>query len=263
MVNHSLPRLSLRGAGQRSAAVYHSALGLRRAQEADSLSHASAIAAPGIVAGYGAKPPVYFEGARADFVARLPDDPQAAILEAGCGRGGTGALALRAGKAGRYVGIELFPSAAAEARQSLSEVIEGDVETLSLPFEAASFDALVLSEVLEHLRDPWAVVARLGALVRPGGMVLASSPNIAHWRIVLALACGRFEPADMGPMDRTHLRWFTPATFRGLFEGAGFAVEHVGPVTPNAARTRLLSHMTGGRSDHLFMRQIALQGRKR
>jgi hypothetical protein len=94
-------------------------------------------------------------------------------------------------------------------------------------------------------------------------MVLASSPNIAHWRIVLALAKGRFEPAGMGPMDRTHLRWFTPATFRGLFDAAGFSVEWVGPVTPFAPRTRLLSRLSGGRTDHLFMRQIALQGRKR
>lgn len=213
--------------------------------------------------GYGLKPQIYFDGARADFVARLPDDPQAAILEIGCGSGGTGALALGRRKADRYVGVELFASAAADARRVLSEVVEGDVEAIALPFARGSFDALILSEVLEHLRDPWAVIARLAPLVRSGGLVLASSPNIAHWRIVLALAAGRFEPADMGPMDRTHLRWFTPRSFRGLFEGAGFAIEHLGPLTPNAARTRALSRLTGGRSDHLFMRQIVVVGRKR
>jgi SAM-dependent methyltransferase len=263
MVNEALHALPFRGTGAKARRLPFAArLSSLSSWELD-VAQAAAIEAAGVVAGYNLKPEIYFTGARADFVARLPGDPDAAILEVGCGSGGTGALALASGKAGRYVGVELFPSAAAEARRVLSEVIEGDVETIALPFARASFDVLILSEVLEHLRDPWAAVGRLAPLVKTGGLVLASSPNIAHWRIVLALAAGRFEHTGMGPMDRTHLRWFTPSTFRGLFEGAGFAVEHVGPVTPFAARTRLLSRLSGGRTDHLFMRQIALLGRKR
>lgn len=212
---------------------------------------------------YATKTASYFAGARADFIARLPADPGAAVLEIGCGTGATGALALAGGKAGRYVGVELFPAAAAEAAQVLSDVLVGDVERLELPWAPASFDAVILSEVLEHLVDPWNVLARLAPLVRQGGLLLASSPNVAHWRVLRELLAGRFELADQGVMDRTHMRWFTPASYAAMAERAGFAVTRVGPVTPFSGRTRLLSRLTRGGLDHLFMVQIAIEARRR
>lgn len=222
-----------------------------------------ALPAPGSAAAYAGKAETYFSGARADFVARLPRDASASILEVGCGSGATGALAFAKGRCGRYAGVELFDDAAAKARRVLSEVVSGDVERLALPWQPASFDALILSEVLEHLIEPWAVVERLARLVRPGGMVLASSPNISHWRVVAELIRGRFELADQGVFDRTHMRWFTPASFAAMFERAGFAVVSVRPVTPFAARTRAISALTRGRLDHLFTEQICLEGRRR
>jgi SAM-dependent methyltransferase len=213
-------------------------------------------------AAYEHKPHAYFANPRTDLVARLPRDATASILEVGCGSGATGALALALGRAGRYVGIELVESVAAEARQVLNEVLVGDVERIELPWRPAEFDALVLSEVLEHLVDPWATLARLARVLRPGGFVLASSPNIAHWRVVRELVRGRFELADSGVFDRTHLRWFTPSSFAAMFERAGLRVERLGPVTPFSARTRALSRVTGGRFDHLFMTQIAIEARK-
>ncbi len=232
--------------------------------DAEILSNGSiADAAPSAVLDYGRKAEAYFAGARSDFVARLNTGPSSSILEIGCGSGDTGALALAGGKAGRYVGVELFEQAATVARRRLSEVIVGDVERMALSFEPGSFDALILSEVLEHLVDPWLVMRRLAPFVKRGGTVLASSPNVAHWRVVRELLRGRFELADQGVFDRTHMRWFTPQTFRAMFEGAGFAVDEVGPVTSFSARTRAISSLTGGRFDHLFMVQIALAGHRR
>ena len=118
--------------------------------------------------GYDLKDASYFAMARADYVAALPADPEAAILEIGCSNGATGALALAEGKCGRYCGVELFPEPAAAARERLTEVVEGDVEQIELPGPSASFDALILSEVLEHLRDPWAVLGRLAPAAPPG-----------------------------------------------------------------------------------------------
>ena len=214
-------------------------------------------------AAYQRKPHAYFSNPRADFVLRLPADATASILEIGCGSGATGALALALGRAGRYVGVELVEGIAAEARQVLSEVVVGDVERLELPWRSAEFDALILSEVLEHLVDPWATLARLARVLRPGGLVLASSPNVAHWRVVRELVGGRFELAEQGVFDRTHMRWFTPSSFAAMFERAGLRVERLGPVTPFSPRTQLLSRTTGGRFDHLFMTQISLEARKR
>lgn len=212
---------------------------------------------------YKSKPQAYFSGARKDFVGLLPRDAGAAILEIGCGTGATGALALKEGCCGRYVGVELFEAAADEARGVLSEVLTGNVESLRFDWQPASFDALILSEVLEHLIEPGHVLRDLARFLRPGGLVMASSPNVAHWRVIRELISGRFHLADKGVFDRTHMRWFTPCTFAEMFELAGFKVERIGPVTPFGARTRAISKLTRGHFDHLFMTQIALIGRRR
>ncbi len=214
-------------------------------------------------AAYAGKSERYFGCARVDFVTALPDGMPSAVLEVGCGTGATGALALARGKARRYVGIELMPGPAAEARRVLTEVVVGDVERLALPWEAESFDALIMSEVLEHLCDPWSTLERLGRLVHPGGLLLASSPNIAHWKVIRELLAGRFELADQGVFDRTHMRWFTPSTYRALVEGAGFTVERIGPVASPGPRARLLSRLSIGRLDHLLMTQTCIHARKR
>lgn len=212
---------------------------------------------------YAVKPASYFSNARADFVDRLPRDGTAEILEIGCGNGATGALALSEGCCRRYVGVELFERAADEARDVLSEVITGNVETLTFDWQPATFDAIILSEVLEHLVEPGQVLQKLSRYVRPGGMLLASSPNISHWRVIRELIMGRFNLADRGVFDRTHLRWFTPQSFADMVESAGFIVDEVGPVTPFSTRAEVISKLTGGRFDHLFMTQIAVVATKR
>lgn len=212
---------------------------------------------------YDDKQQGYFSGARADLIARLPKDTTAHILEVGCGTGATGALALAQGRAGRYTGVELFESAAALARPVLTDVLVGDVERLEFPWQPCTFDALILSEVLEHLIEPWVVLERLRPFLRPGAAVFASSPNISHWRVIRELIQGRFRLTDQGVFDRTHMRWFTPETFAAMFERAGYDVIHIDPVTPFAPRTQLISELTGGRWDHLFMAQICLEARRR
>jgi SAM-dependent methyltransferase len=217
----------------------------------------------GLARFYKTKEPSYFSGARADFVSRLPKDQTARVLEIGCGTGATGALALMSGRAGRYTGVELFESAASEARTVLSDVVVGDIERLTLPWQPCDFDALILSEVLEHLIEPWAVLKRLHPHIRPGAMVLASSPNVSHWRVIRELFEGRFQLGDRGVFDQTHMRWFTPDSYAAMFEDAGYQVMRVSPVTPFAPRTELISRWTNGRYDHLFMTQISLEARRR
>lgn len=213
-------------------------------------------------AAYDRKSDAYFAGVRADFVAELPDDPAAAILEIGCAEGGTGALALLRGKCARYVGVELHPTTAEVARTRLTEVIVGNVEDPHLILPQGPFDALVMSEVLEHLADPWAAINRLSALLKPGAMVLASSPNISHHRVIRQLLRGHWTLAEQGVMDRTHLRWFTPAAYARMFTDCGLVVEKVGPVRPLGYKARALDAITGRALTHLFMTQISLRARK-
>jgi 2-polyprenyl-3-methyl-5-hydroxy-6-metoxy-1,4-benzoquinol methylase len=208
---------------------------------------------------YGDKASDYFAGARRDYVDAMPDNPEAAVLELGCGAGGTGALALKAGKAATWVGIEMFEPMALEARGVLTTVHVGDVETMVLPYAPATFDVLVCSEVLEHLTNPDATLRRLVELVKPGGRIYASVPNVSHWRIVLDLLRGRFDYRERGAMDRTHLRWFTPRSFRALFEGCGVAVDHLAPIGSRSPLRPLLSRVP---LEHMLWFQIDLWGRR-
>jgi 2-polyprenyl-3-methyl-5-hydroxy-6-metoxy-1,4-benzoquinol methylase len=216
--------------------------------------------APAQGGSYDFKDASYFAMARADYVAALPDDVEASILEIGCSNGATGALALAQGKCGRYCGVELFPEPAAEARERLTEVVLGDVEQIDLPWPAASFDALILSEVLEHLRDPWAVLGRLRHLLRPGALVFASTPNAAHREIIVMLLKGRWELRSYGPLDATHLRWFTPSSLRDAFVEAGFVVDTVGPLGALGRGSAIVDRVLRGRARHLWHRQIDLRG---
>jgi 2-polyprenyl-3-methyl-5-hydroxy-6-metoxy-1,4-benzoquinol methylase len=211
---------------------------------------------------YKSKPESYFQGCREDYVTALPDNPGASILEVGCAYGATGQLALERGKCSRYVGIDINPDVSDIAGERLSEVIIGNVEEMSIDFQSNSFDALILSEVLEHLVDPWAVVKSLGTFVKPGGLVLASSPNISHYSVILNLLKGQWRLTDKGVMDRTHLRWFVPELYCELFERAGFAIDDVGPIVPFGHRTRILNAVTGNKFKHCFMRQISIRGHK-
>ncbi len=216
-----------------------------------------------VAAIYDDKPASYFANARHDIVAALPTGPDASVLELGCGAGGTGRAVLAAGKAGRYVGLELNDAAAAIAAQHLTQVLVGDVEAVDLGPYAGTFDALIISEVLEHLTDPWTTLSKLSACLRPGGAVFASSPNVAHWQVIRELVLGRFDYAGTGVMDRTHLRWFTPRTYRALFEQAGIEVQAIRPLVPVTWKARLINTVTADRFSHLFMPQITITGRRR
>jgi hypothetical protein len=99
--------------------------------------------------------------------------------------------------------------------------------------------------------------------VKVGGEIYASSPNIGHWHVIRNLAFGRFDYTESGVMDRTHLRWFTPATYREMFEGAGVLVTSVRPVTPLRLKARVINAASGGRLWRLFTTQIMICGRKR
>ena len=86
------------------------------------------------------------------------------------------------------------------------------------------FDVIIFGDVLEHLVDPWKLLEKLRKLMAVNGACIACIPNIGHWSIHKQLLSGRWDYADAGLLDRTHLRFFTQATMREMFTGAGFSV---------------------------------------
>jgi 2-polyprenyl-3-methyl-5-hydroxy-6-metoxy-1,4-benzoquinol methylase len=211
---------------------------------------------------YSGKGVGYFRGARFSFVDQLPTNPAARLLEVGCATGDTGAYAKSQEKCGWCCGIELCEGPGNEAKTKLDQVLIGDIERLDLPFAPAYFDTLLLSEVLEHLSDPWAVLRKLSKLLKPGAIVLAGSPNVSHYSVILMLLKGNWEYHDAGVMDATHLRWFTPKSYRQMFEACGYSVEFVRPAIPLGRKAKLVNWLLFRNATHLLCKQIVLRARK-
>jgi 2-polyprenyl-3-methyl-5-hydroxy-6-metoxy-1,4-benzoquinol methylase len=210
---------------------------------------------------YGHKESTYFGAVRSDLIDRLTPDPNRAILEIGCGAGATGDYARQQGKCGTYVGVEIFSSPAIIAEMRLDRVYTANIENFDLPEPRESFDTLIAGEVLEHLVDPWATLRRLRAYLRPGALVLASSPNVAHYSVIQMLLRGDWTLEDSGRIDRTHLRWFTPRSYGEMFRDCEFEVLSVEPLRKPGSKARLISRLSGGRLEHLFISQIIMIAR--
>lgn len=172
-------------------------------------------------------------------------------LDVGCGRGQLGEAVRALGW--KVWGIETSREACATARERLDRVIEADLldrDRVAGAVGDTRFDALVFSDVLEHLYDPRTVLESYLALAKPGARVFVSVPNAVVWTNRLSWALGRVRYDDTGVMDRTHIRFFTFDTATDLVRAAGCEVERV-TSTPYIARAVLpaLKRVMGKRSE--------------
>jgi 2-polyprenyl-3-methyl-5-hydroxy-6-metoxy-1,4-benzoquinol methylase len=152
-------------------------------------------------------------------------EPGARVLEFGCASGYM-SQALQDRRGATVVGVELDAEAAQLAAAHAERVLVGDAEELDLEAELGGerFDAIVFADVLEHLRDPAALLRRVRPLVADNGVVIASIPNVAHASVRLALLGGSFRYRNQGLLDQTHLRFFTREGVQDLFESSGFVI---------------------------------------
>ena len=107
------------------------------------------------------------------------------VLDVGCSSGYLARPLMERGNT--IVGLELDPDAAREAEAYCERVLVGDVETMELPLEPGTFDVVLCGDVVEHLREPVAALVRLRPLLKPGGRLVLSTPNVANWAIRLSL----------------------------------------------------------------------------
>ena len=160
-----------------------------------------------------------------DEVTVLIPDKVRRVLDVGCSVGIMGE-SLR-GRGCSVTGIESVPMLAREARKRLDLIIEADVEKLAADGAdlGSTFDCVVLADVLEHLRDPWAVTRWASTLVADGGCLVISVPNIRHLHTFWTLAVRRRWPyRSVGLFDRTHLRWFAFNNLAELLNGTDFEI---------------------------------------
>jgi len=202
-----------------------------------------------------------------DLLALMPAGASR-VVEVGCSSGALAKAYLAKNPSSEYVGIEIDPAYAEVARSSCTRVVVDDIERMSDTAFASLFPAAcwVFGDVLEHVRDPWALLRRVRSALPGGASVVACIPNAQHWSVQARLNCGQFRYEDSGLLDRTHLRWFTKATIIELFESSGFRVVDglarilVEPEREKAlAGIRALAEATGANAEDAVKNAIPFQ----
>lgn len=147
------------------------------------------------------------------------------VLDVGCGFATTSRSIADRGN--RVTGIESSAEAVTVARSRVSDVIHADLQDLPEVKRALGerrFDVIIFADVLEHLAWPIGVLRGYLDLLKEGGSVIISLPNVGLWSVRLNLLLGRFRYEETGVLDRTHLRFFTRRSAREMIEQAGLKV---------------------------------------
>jgi SAM-dependent methyltransferase len=158
----------------------------------------------------------------ADFVPR-----GAVVVDVGCGDGRMGRALHALGISNRYTGVEISAEAVKRARESGLLALVWDGES-AMPVSAGAADVVLCFEVLEHVLWPELLLAEVHRVLRDGGRLIGSVPNVAFWPNRVWLLLGVFNPggspatALRAPWRDPHVRFFTPKTVRRLLEETGF-----------------------------------------
>lgn len=176
---------------------------------------------------YSNKNATYYGNARHDISPLLPENYKR-VLEVGCGDGATLKWLKAMNSSTETIGIEKFPEAAKKAKENCDELLEGGVEEHILGLSNDSFDVVLCLDVLEHLEDPWLVLKDIHRVLKLGGSLICSLPNVRHKSVILPLIFkNEWKYEKSGIMDSTHLRFFTPKTAIRSLTNESFIVEKV------------------------------------
>jgi SAM-dependent methyltransferase len=157
----------------------------------------------------------------------------ACILDVGCGDGTAAALAAQRSPGHRVLGLDWSAGSAARARRLGLTVVRASVDAPGLPVASESADVVIMSELIEHLLDTDAALDEVMRVLKPGGSLLLSTPNLAAWynRVLVALGVQPvFSEVSLrgvygrpGSQVAGHRRRFTRRALVGLLSARGFA----------------------------------------
>ncbi len=168
----------------------------------------------------------------------LNEFPPGRVLDVGCSDGHFGQLLEQMGHTVTGVDIQATPG----VEERISHFVRANIEEgLAGHFEDASFDIVVLADVLEHVRSPGDLLRGARDLVKPGGSIFVSIPNIGHWYGRLKVGLGLFSYDRRGLFDSGHLRFFTRVNFQRIV-----AVEQLEITRFGATSTPLVNVLSRG-----------------
>ncbi|MDK1473932.1 class I SAM-dependent methyltransferase [Streptomyces sp. 549] len=173
---------------------------------------------------------------QAAVLARALGPLPSTIIDVGCGDGSAAGTAADVLAAHRVVGVDWSQDALRRASAHLTAV-RGELTDPGLPIATGAADAVLFSEVIEHLVDPDAALDELRRVLRPGGHLLLSTPNLAAWYnrgLLLAGVQPVFSEVSMrgihgrpGSQVVGHLRLYTARALRSMLPAAGFDIVRI------------------------------------
>jgi SAM-dependent methyltransferase len=159
------------------------------------------------------------------------------IVDVGCGDGTATHLVKRLDPRNTVIGVDWSATALVRARARGLLVVQGGVGAFGLPLPDSSADVVIMSELIEHLVDTDAAVDEARRVLRPDGILLLSTPNLAAWfnRALIALGVQPVfsEVSLRGIYGRPghevagHLRLFTRRALTQFLAARGFRCERV------------------------------------
>ncbi len=159
------------------------------------------------------------------------------IVDVGCGDGSATSLVTQLDAGNTVIGVDWSATALAQARARGLLVVQGGVDTSGLPLPDSCADVVIMSELIEHLVDTDAAVDEARRVLRPGGVLLLSTPNLAAWfnrgLVGLGIQPVFSEVSLRGIYGRPgrevvgHLRLFTRRALVEFLTDRGFRCERV------------------------------------
>ncbi len=139
------------------------------------------------------------------------------VLDIGCG---TGVNSARMREMGHEVfGVDISAEAIEKYNAAGMNGIVADIEADALPFEDGFFDAVLMSEVIEHLYSTDAVIKKMGRVLRKGGTLILSTPNSAFFLYRIIQMTGKTCTELQHPC---HIRYFSMKSLASILRANGF-----------------------------------------
>lgn len=106
------------------------------------------------------------------------------------------------------------------------DMVCGDIETMEIPYELEKFDYILMGNVIEYLKDPFAALKRIKPYLKKNGHLMITSPNASHISVISEMIHGRFNRAHGDTLDHEHaLHFFTMNDLTQLINDAGYIAE--------------------------------------
>ena len=202
-----------------------------------------------------APPGYYYDHKRLEMLPFVPSTAKR-ILDVGCGaRAFASELARRV--PAEFWGIELNAATVARASTVFHRIITGDAYLVAVELPDHYFDCIICNDVLEHVVEPIALLEKLRGKLAPGGIIVASVPNVRYVKNLYHLLAQKdWEYQDEGIRDRTHLRFFTRRSMTRSLTSAGWRILRCHGILPTRMRAAfaVLNALTlGSIADTQFM----------